>query len=224
MRTAYEIAQRRVKKKKEFYQHLTSFATVGAFLMAINAATSFGTWWFYFPMLGWSIGLIIHYFTVFGIPGLPKYDEEWEQRAIQQEVERKEQLFNVKIDKKEYKRIREKIKNKAGFFHHLGAYLAVGFFLVALNMATAFGNWWFQFPMLGWGIGLAIHYLTVFGFAGIGDYSEKWEERAIQQEMERLQGKAPAEVPKSDVESDLELRELEKEVVERKKWDDSQLV
>lgn len=224
MRTTYEIAQKRVKKKKDFLQHLTSYVTVGAFLFAINAATSFGDWWFYFPLLGWGIGLLIHYFSIFGIPGVVKYTEEWEAEAIQQEMERKESLFNTPMGEKEYRIARKKIKAKKGFFQHLGAYIAVGLFFLAMNVVTSFGDWWFHFPMLGWGIGLAIHYTTVFGIGGLGNHSEKWEERAIQEEMERLRRQKSNREPGTAEEAGLELKEFEKESVKQKKWDDSQLV
>lgn len=221
MRNAYEIAQRRVKKKKEFLQHLTSFVVIGAFLFAINAATSFGDWWFYFPMLGWSIGLMIHYFNVFGIPGLAKYNEEWEEQAIEKEVERRANLLNIHKTEREYRLARKKIRQQKGFHQHLGAYIAVGLFFLGMNVATSFGDWWFHFPMLGWGIGLTAHFLTVFGLHSIGNYTEKWEARAIEEELERVQKQ---QSQKREVESDLELRELVKEPSAQKKWDDSQLV
>lgn len=224
MRTAYEIAQKTVQKKKAFFQHLTSYGTVGAFLFTINATTSFGDWWFHFPMMSWGIGLLIHYFSVFGIPGLAKYNEEWEEQTIQEEMQRKANLFNTSMGEREYRLTRKKIRNKRGFYQHLGSYIAVGFFFVAMNMATSFGDWWFQFPLLGWGIGLAIHYVSVFGVGGISKYGERWEERAIQEEMERLKNRKSGEEPDDRVEEGLELKEFEKESGTSKKWDDSQLV
>lgn len=224
MRTAYEIAQQRVKKKKGFFQHLTSYVVVGAFFFALNVATSFGDWWFYFPLLGWGIGLVIHYFSIFGIPGIAKYDEEWEQQAIEQEVERRANLFNIHKTESEYRLAHKKIRKKKEFYQHLGAYIAVGLFFLNLNLLTSFGDWWFQFPMLGWGIGLAIHYVTVFGIGGIGNYAESWEARAIQEEMERLKQQESGKNRKYEKEESLELREFEKEPSQQKKWDDSQLV
>ena len=84
--SAEEKARKRVKEKKEFYQHLASYIAVGAFFFILNAVTSFGVWWFHYPMLGWGIGLVIHYFNVFGIPGIVQYDDEWEERAVEKEL------------------------------------------------------------------------------------------------------------------------------------------
>lgn len=224
MHNAYEIAQKTVKKKKDFFQHLTSYVTIGIFLFVINVSTSFGDWWFYFPMLGWGIGLLIHYFNTFGIPGLAKYNEEWEEQTIQEEMQRKADRFNTPMGEKEYRIARKKIRNISGFYQHLGSYIAVGLFFVAMNMATSFGEWWFQFPMLAWGIGLASHYVATFGIPGVSSATQNWEERAIQEEMERLKRSKSGDFPEADSQEGLELRELEKERQESKKWDDSQLV
>ena len=54
---AYEKARKRVKKKKDFYSHLATYLAMGAFFLALNLLTAPGRWWFYWPMLGWGIGL-----------------------------------------------------------------------------------------------------------------------------------------------------------------------
>ncbi|MFN7118636.1 MAG: 2TM domain-containing protein, partial [Saprospiraceae bacterium] len=62
----YEKARKRVRARKEFYQHLTSYVVMGIFFFLLNAVTSFGAWWFYWPLLGWGIGVLLPYFYVFG--------------------------------------------------------------------------------------------------------------------------------------------------------------
>jgi hypothetical protein len=70
---------------------------------------------------------------------------------------------------------------------------------------------------LFWGIGLALHYLGVFGFPGKQKvFSKEWEENEIQKELDKMENNQFPEV-----EDDLELRELEK--LDRK-WDDKDLV
>ena len=73
-------AKKRVKAQKEFYRHLTSYLVMGVFFFLLNAVTSFGNWWFYWPMLGWGIGILFHYFDVFGLPGVGEISKEWEER------------------------------------------------------------------------------------------------------------------------------------------------
>ncbi|WP_437689825.1 2TM domain-containing protein [Sorangium sp. So ce176] len=46
-------------RRKGFRSHLFSFVVVNAFLFAINALTP-GPWWFFWPLLGWGLGLAFH--------------------------------------------------------------------------------------------------------------------------------------------------------------------
>jgi hypothetical protein len=82
----YKRIQKKVKERKEFYQHLTTYLVMGVFFYVFNMLTSFDTWWWYWPMLGWGIGLASHYFQVFGLPGVGRIDEEWEQKEIEKEL------------------------------------------------------------------------------------------------------------------------------------------
>jgi len=87
----YKKAKKIVKKKKEFYSHLSIFLATGLFFFLMNIATNngflFDDVWFHFPMIPWFLGLSIHYLTVFGLPGRDKIlSEEWEEREIQKEM------------------------------------------------------------------------------------------------------------------------------------------
>ncbi|AXI38831.1 DNA topoisomerase IV subunit A [Bacillaceae bacterium ZC4] len=44
------------------------------------------------------------------------------------------------------------------------------------------GNWWFQYPLFGWGIGLLVHGASTFAF---GIFGEEWEEKKIKKYMEK---------------------------------------
>lgn len=57
------------RSRAAFRGHLTTFLLVGAFLFTLNVLTSFGDWWFYWPLFFWGWGLIAHYLTAFGFPG-----------------------------------------------------------------------------------------------------------------------------------------------------------
>ncbi len=61
------------------------------------------------------------------------------------------------------KRIREtRLKRrKAGFYSHLWSYLIINAALLIINNFTP-GPWWFQWSVLGWGIGLAFHFKAVY--------------------------------------------------------------
>ena len=87
--TIYSQAQKRVKQKKGFYKHLAAFIGVGFFFFAMNMYTLFEEGpeiWFFFPLLPWSVGLVIHYLNVFGFPGSGALTPEWEERQLQKEM------------------------------------------------------------------------------------------------------------------------------------------
>ncbi|MEM2909762.1 MAG: 2TM domain-containing protein [Nitrososphaerota archaeon] len=46
-----------------------------------------------------------------------------------------------------------------GFLSHLAAYVIVNVFLVFINLYTYPTAIWFVWPLLGWGIGLAFHFV-----------------------------------------------------------------
>jgi two-component system LytT family sensor kinase len=73
---AYLRAQRRVKELKNFYGSLITYCLVIPFLAFINYKTYWDFQWFWFPMLGWGMGLAIQAFSIF------KYGREWEERKI----------------------------------------------------------------------------------------------------------------------------------------------
>lgn len=52
------------------------------------------------------------------------------------------------------------IEARRGFIIHLTAYIIVNSFLIFINLWTAPDILWFPFPLAGWGIGLAFHYLA----------------------------------------------------------------
>lgn len=125
-----------------------------------------------------------------------------------------------------YSEARKRVQKKKEFYQHLTSYLVMGVFFFVLNALTAFGHWWFYWPMLGWGIGIAFHYLDVFGLPGVGNLSDEWEEKALEEEMKRLQ---PAPKPEDSVEDqsdreELELKDLHKEKEKRRNWNESDLV
>lgn len=75
---------------------------------------------------------------------------------------------------------RKRAGAKLGWYIHACVYLCVNLLLVALSAAS--GRGWAVFPLLGWGIGLAIHGAVVFlvtGGAGL-------HERLLQRERERM--------------------------------------
>jgi sensor histidine kinase YesM len=73
---AYLRAAEHVKKLKGFYGNLISYCLVISFLIFINLSYSANFQWFWFPLLGWGMGLTFHGLEVFG------YGKSWEERKI----------------------------------------------------------------------------------------------------------------------------------------------
>ena len=61
---------------------------------------------------------------------------------------------------------------------HATIYIAVNLLLIVIWAMTGGGYFWPIWPLLGWGIGIAIHYWTVFKWKPIS-------EEEIRREMER---------------------------------------
>ena len=62
----------------------------------------------------------------------------------------------------EYKKAyREMIKEneRRGFLIHAAAYVLVNIMLIVINLVYSPGVVWFFYPLIGWGIGLAMHYM-----------------------------------------------------------------
>jgi len=135
------------------------------------------------------------------------------------------------MNDRRYKRARKRVKTKKEFYEHLTVYVIMSAFFVLINALTSFGNWWFYWPILGWGLGLMFHYFDVFGLPGVGTMSQEWENKAIRDELDRMDKEdryhnpPKKRLPSQDFDSDdrLDLKELEKQK-NRRKWDEDELV
>lgn len=119
---------------------------------------------------------------------------------------------------------KKRVKKKKDFYEHLTTYLVISVFLVVLNYITSPGNWWFQWPVLGWGMAVLFNYLDVFGVPGVGPMNKEWESKALREELDRIEREQqglPLTKPKNEK---LDLPPLEKERRSNKDWDDQELV
>lgn len=75
---AYARAKERVEKLKGFYGNLISYCIVIPILIIVNLSSPHPFQWFWFPLLGWGMGLTFHALETFG------YGKNWEEQKIQQ--------------------------------------------------------------------------------------------------------------------------------------------
>ena len=78
----YEQAKQRVKELKSFYAHLAAYVGVMVVLFFVDYSDRGGTWWFYWPLMGWGIAVAIHAFETF--------NTRWEKKKIRQLMKREE--------------------------------------------------------------------------------------------------------------------------------------
>jgi hypothetical protein len=114
-------------------------------------------------------------------------------------IEQNEQTFTVKIpiltsqisimetatynDNTAYFRAKKRVEELKGFYGNLISYSCVIPILIFINLNYMPEFQWFWFSAVGWGFGLTMHALKVFG------YSSNWEERKIQEILRKEDNK-----------------------------------
>lgn len=87
----------------------------------------------------------------------------------------------------EYRQARERAEMIQGLYVHLLVFSVINVGLLAINWLTRGddGSWWFQWPLLIWGIALAIHLLVTVAPV----FSSGWVERRVQRTLTRHNGR-----------------------------------
>ena len=80
---SYKEAKKKVEEEKKFYYHLGVYLVMNTFFVILNLVTSPNNLWFYWPMLGWGLGLLLQGVRVFTNIGLSK---EWEDKRIERHM------------------------------------------------------------------------------------------------------------------------------------------
>ena len=82
-----------------------------------------------------------------------------------------------------YLKAKKQVDKIKGFYGSLISYCLVMPFLIFINLRTSSGYQWFWFPLLGWGFGLVMKGLKIYG------YGSNWEERKIQEILRKEEQK-----------------------------------
>ncbi|MEO5775336.1 MAG: 2TM domain-containing protein [Flavobacterium sp.] len=85
----YQRAYKQVQDVKGFYGHLLSYVLTMMFFVFINLKYTPKDLWFYWPMLGWGIGLLFHGLKVFRYT--PFMSKDWEERKIKEFMDKEKQ-------------------------------------------------------------------------------------------------------------------------------------
>lgn len=85
----YKQAKKRVRQKKEFYKHFASALVIIGVCFAINEMTAPWYSWWIWVLIGMGFSVSMHFITVFGVPGLFRMDEDWEEEEIEKELRKR---------------------------------------------------------------------------------------------------------------------------------------
>ena len=81
-----QLALAKVRKIKGFYIHLIQYVVVIGVLAVINLATHPSKLWFFWPAMGWGIGIVAHAAATFEV--IPFFGAEWEKKQIEKQLGR----------------------------------------------------------------------------------------------------------------------------------------
>lgn len=130
---------------KGFFQHLMSFVFVNGFLFFLNITTSPKNPWFLYPLGAWAIGLVSHFFVMeINKKQLHKLEK------MSSDITEEQLILIMKIDNIE-----------TGLYGHIGPFISTNAYLFMIYAINSFGGYpWFLFPLVGWGFGLFMHFIT----------------------------------------------------------------
>ena len=82
-----------------------------------------------------------------------------------------------------YRRAHQRMQELKSFYSHLAVYIVANLGMFLINILTTPDVLWFVWPLLGWGVGLALHAFWLF--AGDWFFGKDWEDRQIRKIMEK---------------------------------------
>lgn len=184
-KAAYLRAKEKAQELKSFYFSLIFYVIVNSGLVYIwYEFSSHSVQWFWFPIVGWGIGLLFKAMNVFEFNIL--FGKNWEQQQIKKYL-RKDNITEAlqNQDDSVYQRAKKRVDSIRGFYSHLAVYLIVNAFIVSTIVSTTNVDI-YSFSALStpifWGIGLFSHGLAVFGVDFM--FGKDWEERKVKQFMD----------------------------------------
>lgn len=80
------------------------------------------------------------------------------------------------------------IEGRISFTVHAAVFVLINAMLLVINLVYAREFLWFFFPLVGWGIGLTMHYLFAVRFVGreTTDWQARVEHRAVEMQRQRV--------------------------------------
>ncbi|MBL4605567.1 MAG: 2TM domain-containing protein [Flavobacteriaceae bacterium] len=85
-------------------------------------------------------------------------------------------------EEKKFIKAQKKVNEIKGFYSHLFVTILIIPFLIYINLRFVPDYHWFWFPIIGMSLGLAFHWLGVFGLEKFG-LGKDWENKKIEELM-----------------------------------------
>jgi len=95
------------------------------------------------------------------------------------------ELWRTAADQRAYQDARRRVRALRFFYMHALIYVGVNALLIVINLVTSPERPWVRAPLMGWGIGLAVH--GIMTWSRVGLLGRGWEERKIAEFMARDQ-------------------------------------
>ncbi len=90
-------------------------------------------------------------------------------------------IYTDDLENSKYLRAVARVQKLKEFYQNLVSYCIVIPFLIFINLRFSPGFYWFWFPIFGWGMGLAFHFLEVNNYNIF--LGKNWEDRMIKEIM-----------------------------------------
>ncbi len=82
-----------------------------------------------------------------------------------------------------YEAARKRVKALKGFYTNLFIYIVVNIFLIIINLVMSPNHLWFYWVLIGWGVGIVIQAISVFGKNSL--FGSDWEDKKIKEYMDK---------------------------------------
>ncbi|MET4559488.1 2TM domain-containing protein [Lysinibacillus parviboronicapiens] len=86
-------------------------------------------------------------------------------------------------DNEKYENSIKRVRALKNFYIHLFVYIIVNIGLIIINLFSSQDGIWFIYTLLGWGIGIVVHGITVFSRGRI--FGDEWEKKQLEKYMNK---------------------------------------
>ena len=145
------IAEKQIKDIKGFYTHFLATFLILPFLVFINLQTVPQFHWFWYAIVAWCIGLLIHWINVFAFSKM-SFKRDWKERKISEilgsDVKQETNLDEQKyIQEQYYLKAKKQAEEIKGFYIHLIVNVLSFFIILFVNLKFVPGFHFFWFVL-----------------------------------------------------------------------------